>query len=67
MLVITLPVEGLKNPRDRSAAEIVQGFVTLKSQLLTDESVGSDVCLLVSADVSGSGAQSCVSKESKDR
>ena len=48
MLVITLPFEGLKDPRDRSASEIVEGLVTLKSERLAYKCVGSDVCLLVS-------------------
>ena len=51
MLVITLPLEGLKAPRDRSAAEIVEGLVRFKSKRLADKCVGSDVGLLVTADV----------------
>ena len=52
MLVITLPFEGLKYPRDRSASEIVEGLVTLKTERLTYERVCSHVGLFVPADVS---------------
>ena len=47
MLVTILPLEGLKDPVNRSASKIVEGLVSFKVERLTDESVGSDVCLLV--------------------
>ena len=52
MLVITLPFEGLKYPRDRSASEIVEGLVRFKTERFADECVGSHVGLLISTDVS---------------
>ena len=66
MLVITFPFKGLKYPRDRSAAEIVEGFVRRKSKRLAYKRVGCHVGLFVSADVSTCCAESCVSKESED-
>jgi hypothetical protein len=56
MLVISFPLEGLKAPRDRSAAEIVEGLVRFKTERFTYKRVGSNVGLLVSADVSACGA-----------
>ena len=67
MLVITLPFEGLKDPRDRSASKIVDGLVSFKVERLAYKCVGADVSLFVSADVCRSGSESCVSEESEDR
>ena len=51
MLVITLPLEGLKAPRDRSASKIVEGLVRFKTERFAYKCVGRDVGLFVSADV----------------
>lgn len=51
MLVMTFPFEGLKDPADRSAAEIVDGLVSLKVERLADKCVRRDMGLLVSADI----------------
>ena len=51
MLVITLPIEGLKAPRDRSASKIVDGLVSLKVERLAYKCVRANVGLFVSADV----------------
>ena len=66
MLVITFPCEGLKDPADRSASKIVDGFVSLKVKRLADECVSRDVGLFVPADVGTWHAQSCVSEEAED-
>jgi hypothetical protein len=51
MLVISLPFEGLKYPRDRSASEIVEGLVRFKTERFAYKRVGSHVGLLVTGDV----------------
>ena len=51
MLVITLPLEGLKGPRNRSASKIVEGLVRFKTERFAYKCVGRDVGLFVSADV----------------
>ncbi len=48
MLVIRFPFEGLKAPRDCSAAEIVEGLVRFKTKLFADECISGDMGLLVS-------------------
>jgi hypothetical protein len=48
MLVISLPFEGLKNPRDRSASEIVEGLVRFKTERFAYKRVCGDMGLFVS-------------------
>jgi hypothetical protein len=55
MLVITVPLEGLKGPRNRCASKIVEGFVRFKTKRFAYKRVGSDVRLLVTADVCAGG------------
>ena len=51
MLISFFPFEGLKHPSDRSSSKIIEGLVRFKTERFADEGVGSDVGLLVSADV----------------
>ena len=66
MLVTTFPLEGLEHPRDRSAAETVDGLVRGKSKRITDERISGDMGLFVSGNICTSGAQSCVTEEAED-
>ena len=67
MLVITLPLEGLKDPRDRSASEIVEGLVSFKTERFTYKCVGTDMGLLISGDVGRGSSETGVTKEPEDR
>ena len=66
MLVITFTVEGLQDPRDRSAAETVDGLVRGKSKRIADERISGDMGLFITGNICTSGAQTCVSEETED-